>query len=175
MLICTSRTAPASALVSMVGHCWPRLLQETLKHSQTSLLQSLVGSLLCSWTWCCWFLSVPSKTFCFPSPVESLVIKSCKGRFLGISSPLADPMVGDLMGLELSQQCNNFFGIIVLQLVGHPLSRYGIWFNVIAPLLPSHCGFSFYIYFVHNLLKTQSFTLCKWKLHCILIRKVQIH
>ena len=48
-------------------------------------------------------------------------------------------------GLELSQQCNNFFGIIVLQLVGHPPSRYGVWFNVIAPLLPSHYGFSFYV------------------------------
>ena len=39
------------------------------------------------------------------------------------------PRLESLMwGLEPSQQCENFFGIIVLQSVGHPPGGYGIWF-----------------------------------------------
>ena len=48
-----------------------------------------------------------------------------------------------MWGSEPSQQRKNFFGIIVLQFVGHPLSRDGICFIMIAPLLLSDWGFFF--------------------------------
>ena len=39
------------------------------------------------------------------------------------------PRLGSLMwGSEPSQQWENFFGIIVLQFVGHPPSGWGVWF-----------------------------------------------
>ena len=41
-----------------------------------------------------------------------------------------------MWGLETSQLCENFFGII--QFVGHAPGSMGYDFNVIAPLLPSH-------------------------------------
>ena len=73
---------------------------------------------------------VPSKTgvSVFSSPVEILVIKSrwpSKSDSLGIPSPF----VG-FPGLETwpSQAWENFCGIIIFQFVGHPPSRYGIWF-----------------------------------------------
>ena len=47
-----------------------------------------------------------------------------------------------MWGLETSQLCENFFGIIVLQFVGHAPGSMGYDFNVIAPLLPSHHDFS---------------------------------
>ena len=51
-------------------------------------------------------------------------------------------MMGNLMwGLKPSQQWEKFFGIIVLQIVGHPPGWYGIWFYCILPPLPSHCSF----------------------------------
>ena len=43
---------------------------------------------------------------------------------------------------EPSQQWENFFDIIVLQFVGHPPSRYRIWFVIVA-LLPSYCSIFF--------------------------------
>ena len=52
-----------------------------------------------------------------------------------------------MWGSEPSQQCENLFGIIVLQSVGHPPNGYGFDFIVIAPLLPSHCGFEYGVYF----------------------------
>ena len=40
--------------------------------------------------------------------------------------------LGSLMwGSETSQQCENFFGITVLQSVGHPPGEYGIWFDCV--------------------------------------------
>ena len=47
-----------------------------------------------------------------------------------------------MWGLETSQLCENFFGIIDLQFVGHAPGSMGYDFNVIAPLLPSHHDFS---------------------------------
>ena len=44
-----------------------------------------------------------------------------------------------MWGLEPSQQCENFFGIIFLQF-SHPA---GLDFIVIVLLLPFHCGLSF--------------------------------
>ena len=68
-----------------------------------------------------------------------------KVRFPGDSQSLGQiSRLGSLTwGLELSQQCENFFGIIVLQLVSHYLSGIGFDFIVIVPLLPFCCGFSF--------------------------------
>ena len=49
----TSRTAAVNAPVPTGGHCWPTAPQEILKHSQASLAQYLVGSLLLSpESWC---------------------------------------------------------------------------------------------------------------------------
>ena len=46
-------TATLSAPNPAAGHCWPKLLTETLGHSQASLGNSLVGSLLLSLeSWC---------------------------------------------------------------------------------------------------------------------------
>ena len=45
--------------------------------------------------------------------------------------------------LEPLPQYENFFGIIVLHFVGHYLACMRLDFNVNAPLLSSHCSFSF--------------------------------
>ena len=52
-----------------------------------------------------------------------------KVRFLGDSQSFCRiPMLRSLTwGSELSQQWEIFFGVIVLQFVGHPYGRYGIW------------------------------------------------
>ena len=75
------------------------------------------------------------------------VIKSCcpsKSDSLGIPIPLLDPQVGKSMwGLETLQQWENFLVLLLSSLwVAHPVST-GFYFCVIAPLLPSCCGFSF--------------------------------
>ena len=48
------------------------------------------------------------------------------------------------------QQWENFYGIIVLQFVGHHYTNMEFDFIVIVLLLPSHCGFSFVI--IHRVL-----------------------
>ena len=101
-----------------------QVLLETPGHSQASMAQSLVGSLLSL------FLSpgeqrvlfVPSKSL-FPQSCGCSVIKShwpSKSNSLGVVSPFARfPGWGiSFVALELLQQCENFFDIIVLQCVG---------------------------------------------------------
>ena len=80
--------------------------------------------------------------FCLcPPRLESLfppvLWKSCnqiplafKVRFPGDSQALCwIPRLRSLIwSSDSSQQWGNFFGIIVLQFVGHPPSEYGIWF-----------------------------------------------
>ena len=52
-LAATSRNAAASAPDPMAGHCWPTPPPETPRHSQASLAQSFMGSLLLSpGPWC---------------------------------------------------------------------------------------------------------------------------
>ena len=78
-------------------------------------------------------LCPPRLKYLFP-----LVLwKSCnqiplafKVRFPGDSQSFCQiPRLGSLTwGWEPSQQWENFFGIIVLQFVGHPPGGYGIWF-----------------------------------------------
>ena len=48
-----------------------------------------------------------------------------------------------MWGSEPSLQWLDFCGISVLQFVSHPPAVMRFDFIVIAPLLPSHCGFSF--------------------------------
>ena len=55
------------------------------------------------------------------------IMLAFKARVPGDSVPLSDPQAGKPDGgSEPSQQWENFFGIIVLQFMGHPPSRYGI-------------------------------------------------
>ena len=121
------RTDAASAPVNVVGHYQPMPPQKTLKHSQSGLVQSPVGSLVCTKV-----LFVPSKNLFFPFlwKFYNQILLTFKARSPGHSNSLCwISSLGSLMwGLELSQHSENFFGIIVLQFVGHSPSRYGIWF-----------------------------------------------
>ena len=96
---------------------------ETPRHSQASLTQSLVGTVLLS----------PGSRFthdfvcALQESVSQVLWKFCnqiplafKVKFPGGSQYLCQiPRLGNLLwALELSQQCKNFFGIIVLQFVG---------------------------------------------------------
>ena len=80
--------------------------------------------------------------FCLcPQRVESLfppvlwksynqIPLACTTRFPGESQSLCQiPRLGSLMWYsEPAQQWENFFGIVVLQFVGHSPSKYGTWF-----------------------------------------------
>ena len=77
-----------------------------------------------------WFLAhirfcLCPPSVCFPSPVE--VLQSNPAGLQnqipwGFSVPLLDPQVGEsFVAPGTLQQCKNFFGIIVLQFVGHLL------------------------------------------------------
>ena len=109
----------------VAGHCQPTPPLKTPGHSQASLAQSLVGTLLLSpGSWCAQSFSVHSKSL-FPQSYGSPIIKShwlLKLNSLGILSPLARSSGLQIWALELLQQCENFFGIIVLQFVGRLLS-----------------------------------------------------
>ena len=64
-----ARTATLSAPNPAAGHDWPTSLPETPGHSQASLGQSLVGSLLLSpGSWCTRLCLCPPRV-CFSSPV----------------------------------------------------------------------------------------------------------
>ena len=103
-------------------------LQETCKHSQADLTQSLVGSvLLFPVSWCrqAFVCALHESLF---SPVYNQILLAFKTRFPGDSQSLCQiPRLGSLMwGLVPSQHCENFFGSIVPKFVVHPPSRYGI-------------------------------------------------
>ena len=58
------------------------------------------------------------------------ILLAHKARFPGDSQSLCIPRLGSLRwGWKLSQECENFFGIIVLLSVDHPPGGYGIWFD----------------------------------------------
>ena len=128
--------------------CWCQCChpcgEPLLTHTSTGSLPTLPGS----------FSSVSSRVialflwvlvctrFCLcPPRVESLhppvlwkfynqILLHFKSRFPGNSQSLCRiPRLRSLMwGWEPSQQWENFFGIIILQFVDHPLGGYGIWF-----------------------------------------------
>ena len=118
------------------GHCRPMPLSDTPGHSQASLAQSLVGtliltpgSLVCKRFWLC-----PPRV-CFPSPVQVLSSNPTGLQSQipqGSSISLMNPQVGkSVVSSRTFLQCENFFGIIVLQFVGHLLS--GSLVGLIAP------------------------------------------
>ena len=114
----------------MAGHCQPTPPLETPGHSQASLAQSLMGTLLLSpESWCTQGFSVHSKSL-FLQSYGSPVIKShwpLKSNSLGVLTPFARSSGWQIWALELLQQCENFFGIIVLQFVGHLLGGSNVW------------------------------------------------
>ena len=101
-------------------HCRPGPLSETPKHSQASLAQSQVGSrLLSPGSWC-----VHDFVRALQESVSLVLCKFCNQILLTFKVTFPEdsqslcwiPMLGSLLwGLELSQQCENSFGIIVLQ------------------------------------------------------------
>ena len=115
------------ARIPMEGHCWLMPPVETPGHSQDSLAQFLVQSLLLShFSWC---------TQCFvcalQESVSPVLWKFCnqiplafKVEFPGGSQFLCQiPRLGNLLwALELLQQCENSFGIIFLQFMSCLLS-----------------------------------------------------
>ena len=121
-----SHTATLSAPDSAAGHCRPLPLQETPGHSQASLGQPLVGSLLLSpGSWCAQGFVCPLQEsvspvlwkFCNQIPLASKV------KLSGSTQSVCQICrLGNLLWLlELLQQCKNFFAIIALQFVGHLL------------------------------------------------------
>ena len=116
-----------------VSSCRPMPPQETLRHQQVVLAQPPVGSLLLSAGSRCgqdFVCALQDWSVCFPQSCGSLTIKSrwpSGSDSLGFPVPLLGPRAGSPMwGSELSQQWENFFGIIVFQSVGHPLSGSGM-------------------------------------------------
>ena len=71
------RSAAARAPVHMAGHCWPVPLQETLKHSNVGLAQSLLG------LWCAqgfiWALWTSLVDMGFDSKCDFAPLPSCWG------------------------------------------------------------------------------------------------
>ena len=88
---------------------------------------SSVGSLLLSsgpWYAQDFVCALQDWSLCFPQSCESPIIKS---HWLSKPDSLGIPRLGSLTwGSEPTQQWENFFGIIFLQFVGHPLTGYGI-------------------------------------------------
>ena len=137
--------------VPVAGHYRPTPLQETLKHSEAGLILYPVGSLFLSpGSWCAQDLLCALQESLFPPVLR----KSCnqipltfKVRFPGDSQFLGwIPRLRRLMcSLEPSQNCENFFGVIVLLFVSRPPRGYKIWFIIIVPVLLFFCvcGFSF--------------------------------
>ena len=120
------------------GHCQPTPLLMTPGHSQASLAQSLVGSLLLSpGSWC-----TQGFVCALQESVSPVLWKFCnqiplafKVKFPGGSQSLYQiPRLGNLLwALELLQQCEHFFRIIILQCVGCLLGGFMVGLN---PCLP---------------------------------------
>ena len=122
-----ANTVVFSAPDPTAGHCQPTPPPETPGHSRASLAQSLVGTLLLSPGSCCTqgFICVPQESV---SPVLwkfcNQILLASKVKFPWGSQSLCQiPRLGNMLWvLECSKQCENFFGIIVLQFVGCLLS-----------------------------------------------------
>ena len=118
------KNAASSSPVLTAGQCGPSTLQETIKHSQAGLAQSLVMSLLIfpgsRYTEA--FLFALQESLFLPVLWEfcNQILLSFKVKFPGDSHSFCwIPMLGHpALGLEFSPQCENFFCIIVLQFVG---------------------------------------------------------
>ena len=114
----------------VAGHYRPTPLQVTFKHSQESLIQYPVGSLLLSpGSWCAQDLVWALQEFLFPPVLRKLynqILLAFKVKFPGDSQFLGwIPRLGRLICcLEPSQNCESFFGVIVLQFVSRPPRGY---------------------------------------------------
>ena len=118
-----AHTATLRAPNPAAGHCQPTPPPEAPGHSQASLGQSLVGSLpLSPGSWC-------SQRFvcALQESVSPVLWKLCnqvplafKVKFPGVSQSLCQitRLANLFWALEIFQQCENFFGITVLQFVG---------------------------------------------------------
>ena len=136
-LMANSKKVYARGTFQCPHHCGEPLLthapQETLQHYQVVLVQSPVGSLLFSpgsWFVQDFVCALQKWSLCLPQSCGSPVIKSCwpsKPYSLGIPSPFAGSSGWEAQKY-VSQQWENFFVIIILQVVGHPPSKYGILF-----------------------------------------------
>ena len=97
----------------------------------------------------CW---CPQEWTLFPTVLwESFNEIPLAFRCPGDSQSLCQiPRLGSMMwGLEPSQQCENFFGIIVIQWVGCPPHRFGIWFchDCVPPTILLLCPWILGIFF----------------------------
>ena len=97
----------------------------------------------------CW---CPQEWTLFPTVLwESFNEIPLAFRCPGDSQSLCQiPRLGSMMwGLEPSQQCENFFGIIVIQWLGCPPHRFGIWFcrDCVPPTLLLLCPWILGIFF----------------------------
>ena len=126
------RTAAASALVPVVGHCWSRPLQETLKDSQAVLAQSLRSLLLSPGSWCTQdFVCVLQQSVSL-SPVEVLWSNS---TVLQSQIPCGFPVPLPDLQTEKSDVRPRTFATIGeflwyyhFPVCGLHTIRYGIWF-----------------------------------------------
>ena len=157
-------TATLSALSPATGHCQPTSLLETPGHSQASLGQSLVGSLLLSpGSWCAQgFVCLFPPKVCFPSPCKFWrLFGGVNGDLLqeGLrhtqvcctQSPCGRPLLtrtspGDTQTQFWLNLCG-FLGPGAHKVLFEPSKClwqvWGLILNVILPLLPSCWGFSF--------------------------------
>ena len=106
------------------GCCRHMHLPETPEHTQASLAQSFVGSLLLSPGSCyAQGFACALQESLSPQSCEGSVIKSMGCQSQRVLSPFAGSPGWEICcgGLELSQQCKNFFGITVFQVVGRLL------------------------------------------------------
>ena len=104
------------------GHCWPTPLPETPGYSQAGLVQPIVGSrLLSPVSWCTQGLVCALEASVSPLlwKFYNQIPLAFKVRFPGGSQSLwqIPRLWNTLWALDLSQQCENFFGIIVLWFV----------------------------------------------------------
>ena len=137
------------------GHRWPPPPPETPGHSQASLAQSLVGTLLLSPGSCCTqgFICVLQESV---SPVLwkfcNQILLASKVKFPWGSQSLCQiPRLGNILwALELSPQCKNFFDIIVPQFF---LKSNYLLLNVC-------CGYVYIIKIQVNLMKMEVLYYC---------------
>ena len=114
----------------VVSPCRPRGGPQTLAGSFGSVFCGVTAPLL--WSWCVQnFVCALQDWSLFPPVLwksYNQILLILKGRLPGDSQSLCQiPRLGRLMwGSEPSQQCENFFGIIVFQSVGHLPGEYGI-------------------------------------------------
>ena len=113
---------PLTPLQALLTHTSAR----DLRHSQGSLTHALVRSLFLLGPGAYKVLFCPPRDCYFPRLWKfcNQIPLAFKVKFPGVSPSLSwIPSLGNLLwALEPFQQCENFFGIIVLQFVGHLLN-----------------------------------------------------